>query len=50
MAKASEFPTCPVCGAETDTYYVSRLTGDVVGCDECLKSQDAWDSQPIDKI
>ena len=38
-----KYPTCPVCGAETDTVYVDRRTYDVVGCDACLRSEDAWD-------
>lgn len=42
MAKEPEFPICPVCGCETDTVYVNRDTYDIVGCDQCLKSEDAW--------
>jgi len=36
------FPICPVCGAETDTLYMDRH-GDIFGCDECVKTVDAWD-------
>lgn len=39
----NSYPICPVCGAETDTVYVDRRTFDVVGCDECLVSEDAWE-------
>ena len=41
--KIEELPTCPICGAETDTVYVQKGTYDIVGCDECLQSKDAWD-------
>lgn len=37
-------PKCPICGEETDTYYVD-MAGDVVGCDNCVKAKDAWDYQ-----
>ena len=48
--KEPEFPICPVCGAETDTYYRDINSGEIVGCDECIESVDAWDTQPTDKI
>ena len=48
--KEPEFPVCPICGAETDTYYYNKRTGEIVGCDECVESQDAWETQPIDRI
>ncbi len=35
------FPRCPVCGAETDTLY-TNIDGDVVGCDECVHTLNAW--------
>lgn len=35
-------PICPVCGAETDTFFQDKY-GDIVGCDECIKRLDAWD-------
>lgn len=48
--KEPEFPICPVCGAEADTYYRDINSGEIVGCDECIESVDAWDAQPTDKI
>ena len=36
-------PICPVCGAETDTYYCDKY-GDIVGCSECIETQDAYDA------
>lgn len=36
-------PRCPVCGAETDTYYYDKYN-DIVGCSECIETRDAWDA------
>lgn len=35
------YPHCPVCEAETDTFYKDQY-GDIVGCEECLHRVDAW--------
>ena len=35
-------PRCPVCMAETDTYF-RDYWGNIVSCDECIESVDAWD-------
>ena len=43
MKTNPEYPICPVCGAETDTVYVDKRTYDIVGCDACIKAEDAWD-------
>lgn len=34
-------PICPVCGEECDTLYVDK-DGTIFGCDECVKTEDAW--------
>ena len=39
--KEPEYPHCPVCGEETDTIYKSK-DGDIVGCDNCITTSDAW--------
>lgn len=36
-------PICHQCGRETDTYYKYR--GQIIGCDNCIKSVDAWEEQ-----
>lgn len=36
------WPHCPICGNECETIFWSKF-GEVVGCDECLEKQDAWD-------
>ena len=35
-------PRCPICGDECDTVYKDK-TGDIVGCDQCLRPCDAYD-------
>lgn len=37
-----ECPRCPVCGSEAETLYESE-NGDIVGCDGCVKTVDAWE-------
>lgn len=34
-------PICPVCGSECNTVY--KADGEIVGCDVCLTSHDAWE-------
>lgn len=41
--KTEKFPKCPICGAETDTFYYNKHLGEIVGCDNCLDSRDAWE-------
>ena len=36
------YPHCPVCEAEADTFYKNHY-GDIVGCEECLCRVDAWE-------
>lgn len=40
--KEPEFPVCPICGKETDTFYKDKQS-EIVGCDCCVKSVDAWE-------
>ena len=40
--KEPQYPQCPVCGAESDTFYADRY-GDVMGCDDCVEKRDAWE-------
>lgn len=40
--KPEAAPLCPICGAECSTVYVGYY-GDIVGCDECIGTGDAWD-------
>ena len=37
------YPICPVCGCECDTFYRDR-DGEIVGCDECVQTIDAWEA------
>lgn len=33
---------CPICGEECDTIYFDR-NGEIFGCEECIKTRDAYD-------
>lgn len=33
---------CPVCGEECETLY-RTAQGDIVGCEECVETVDAWE-------
>jgi len=35
-------PRCPVCDKETDTLFKYRDTGEIIGCNICIRSVDAW--------
>lgn len=35
-------PHCPRCGEECETLYRDRY-GEVVGCENCVETLDAWD-------
>ena len=41
-------PVCPVCGQECGTFY-RDLFNEIVGCDECIKTEDA-DEEQMDRI
>ena len=34
-------PRCPVCGKETDVFYICAI--DVIGCDRCIHEADAYE-------
>ncbi|UNI72452.1 MAG: hypothetical protein [Chaetfec virus UA24_244] len=38
---APSLPRCPVCGTETDTLYRDN-DGNIVGCEYCVETVDAW--------
>lgn len=41
--KIPERTYCPVCGAETDDYFVAY--GEVIGCPECTRKVNAYEYQ-----
>ena len=40
------WPTCPVCGVETDLLY-RDMAGDIVGCEVCVRSVDPWEEEEM---
>lgn len=37
------YPTCPVCESECGTYYRDIITGKIIGCENCIDKEDAWE-------
>ena len=37
-------PVCPICGKDCETIYMDK-DGDVFGCDQCIRTKDAWEWQ-----
>lgn len=44
-----EMPTCPVCGAETNDFFVTEHD-EIVGCTECIRKIDAWERRSSDEL
>lgn len=42
--KEPEWPICPACGWETEIYYKDEH-GEILGCDGCIRSCDAWEEK-----
>ncbi len=40
--KEPDYPHCPVCGAECYSVYLNKDM-EVVGCDECIRTENAWE-------
>lgn len=40
----ARWPICPLCGAETDTFYRDGRRK-LVGCDRCVAAVDAWECE-----
>lgn len=39
----SQGPVCPVCGDRCLTFYLSDTTGEILGCDNCVRMCDVFD-------
>lgn len=40
----NDMPRCPVCGEETEIIFIDKY-GDVVGCEECVTTRNAYEWQ-----
>jgi hypothetical protein len=38
-------PVCPVCYQETDRFYIANGSNEIIGCENCIDSVDAWDTE-----
>jgi len=34
---------CPCCGEEAESFFKDKKTGEILGCDECIETVDAFD-------
>lgn len=34
---------CPCCGAEAERFFFYNGGTDIIGCDSCIESKDAWE-------
>lgn len=41
--KEPDWPRCPVCGQECETFYYSKQHHEVMGCEICLLEQSSWE-------
>lgn len=42
-------PECPVCGAETNDFYID-WNREIIGCTECVSKIDAWERSEADRL
>ena len=42
--KEPDWPRCPVCGEECETFYYSKTTHKVAGCEICLIARESWEN------
>lgn len=38
-------PHCPVCGSECEHVYRKDMTDEILGCENCITEQDAWETE-----
>lgn len=48
--KNDETPQCPVCGEETNDFYISDYGNEIVGCPKCVRMDDAWQRRDEDEL
>ncbi len=41
--KAPDEPACPICGENCSSIFRDRW-GNILGCEDCVKSEDAWEA------
>lgn len=39
-----DWPKCPVCDSDADTFYYSKSSHEVVGCENCIWTQESWET------
>lgn len=41
--KEPKQPVCPVCGSECEYFYREDFTDNILGCENCITQEDAWE-------
>ena len=36
-------PVCPVCYQEAEYFYILKDSREIIGCEKCIDTKDAWD-------
>ena len=39
------YPHCPVCGSECEHVYRENFTDNILGCENCISEEDAWETE-----
>ncbi len=40
-----QYPHCPVCGSECEHVYRENFTDNILGCENCISEEDAWETE-----
>lgn len=44
-------PTCPICNSDCETFYYDFSgDGDIIGCENCVSTKDAWQVKADENI
>ena len=44
-----DMPRCPICGKETNEFYVSDYGREIMGCEHCIHTESAWERTAEDE-
>ena len=42
---SGQYPHCPVCGSECEHVYLESFTDNILGCENCISEEDAWETE-----
>lgn len=47
-SKGGDMPVCPVCTAECNEFFVAYSGREIVGCENCIFTENAWERTEAD--